>query len=1089
MGVPTFFRWVSEKYPKIVHAVVEEDEQVIGSTTVPLDATQANPNGLEFDNLYLDMNGLIHPCTHPEGREGPKTEDAMFRAIFAYVDRIFNIVRPRKVLYFAIDGVAPRAKMNQQRSRRFRSAQEVAENKEAADRLRREMVLSGSRPPPARAEDWDSNVITPGTPFMDELSRRLRHYVLQRQNHNEAWKPLKVIYSDAQSPGEGEHKIMQFIRRERATVDYNPNTRHCLYGLDADLIMLGLATHDVHFTILRERVLFGKKKQAQSHAVDPVLLSGEGNATARAKEEKKPFDFLHVWILREYLAHEFRPQAFYATLPFEYDLERCLDDFIFLCFFVGNDFLPHLPSLSIREGGLELLLDLYKRLLPTVGGYLTQDGDIFFGRVQVLMKLLGTVEDEIFRRRGENEKWLKERREQQKQRRLQYEERNTLTNKTRTVKTRARDDRPNLDVATLVPLGRGAKPPSKSANKEVAAALKRSLKTTPTPPPKKKQKSNEKEKEKKATMEDKLAAVDLSSAQVDGSRANIVAFEERMKELEKERNTDDSVVDEVRLGEEGWKERYYISKFGEQKGKDPAFRRKVVVEYVKGLLWVMQYYYKGCQSWRWYYPFHYAPFASDLVDLDDIQVSFAPSEPFSPVDQLLGVLPPSSSHALPKACYWYMHDEDSPIADFYPKEFKYDPNGKGVRWLWIALLPFVDEKRLLKVSSEIKKEMTPEENKRNELRPDLVFMHKQSKGFEAIRQNLLETNRGMGNSNKPADDETNMAVKATPTTAGDARHGARDEDADKLITAKQTEDISGYFFKLPPDLHVDLDKDIACEGDTTVANNQVACFEFQLPKMSKHLSKLLPGLRPPPKVLNDEDLRIRKPRLNRRVDVSELIAEREGYAGGASRHSQSGLSREGYSGGQRSWGSMEPKANIKRNHHSTNVANQSYVHPSYGAVRNAHQPTNSFYGAHPSYAAQNYGRSQIPLQQPAIQQQQYAYSQSQSHARAQLNPYATTFVPGQMHRQAQPPPRPQHHGAVSQAAGLTYAPRTQQNFHTPNLAGQVPRGPAQGLPLGLNQGMARATLQPTQPAGTPFSEPSLLDQIQSCLKTYAKKKS
>lgn len=99
MGVPAFFRWLTRKYPSIVVQCQEEKAKKNDFTDekIPVDTSQPNPNGLEFDNLYLDMNGIIHPCTHPEDRPAPKNEEEMMLIIFDFIDRIFSIVRPRKV--------------------------------------------------------------------------------------------------------------------------------------------------------------------------------------------------------------------------------------------------------------------------------------------------------------------------------------------------------------------------------------------------------------------------------------------------------------------------------------------------------------------------------------------------------------------------------------------------------------------------------------------------------------------------------------------------------------------------------------------------------------------------------------------------------------------------------------------------------------------------------------------------------------------------------------------------------------------------------------------------------------------------------
>ena len=140
------------------------------------------------------MNGIIHPCARPEGRPPPATPEEMYAAIFQYIDRVFSVVRPRRLLFMAIDGPAPRAKMNQQRTRRFKAAKERADKAAEAAALRSELKAAGRVPPePSDKVAFDSNVITPGTAFMANLAKWLRYYVQLRLHSDPAWANIQVI--------------------------------------------------------------------------------------------------------------------------------------------------------------------------------------------------------------------------------------------------------------------------------------------------------------------------------------------------------------------------------------------------------------------------------------------------------------------------------------------------------------------------------------------------------------------------------------------------------------------------------------------------------------------------------------------------------------------------------------------------------------------------------------------------------------------------------------------------------------------------------------------------------------------------------
>ncbi|TDH73507.1 hypothetical protein CCR75_003718 [Bremia lactucae] len=797
MGVPAFYRWVQEKYPKCVvdciesHAVVLEGERHFELT----DTTGPNPNGFEADNLYIDMNGLIHPCAHPEQGDAPKTEEEMYRRVMAYVDRLVAAVRPRRVLYLAIDGVAPRAKMNQQRARRFRAAQEAEQRMEVEKEALEYMSALGHQVPAKQEKAWDSNVITPGTTFMAKLAKHLRFYIRDRVNNSVAWKRIKVILSDAGVPGEGEHKLMEYVRVQRSQPEYDPNQHHVLHGLDADLIMLGLATHEVHFSILREEVLFGKQKyERERQKEQQMVLDANGTALKRKRGEDfeehaseliasdlKPLQYLHIATLREYLQLEFAPLS--TVLPFVYDFERIVDDFVFLCFFVGNDFLPHLPSLDIRDGALDFLILIYAKLLPAMGGYLTEGGHVNLSRVDVILAEVGQVEDIIFQRRA-----LKQ--SENERRRQSY-----LSNekKDQIAANAAKDSAVEIVKKRRI-------------DKETIAAEKKYGGMTP-------------EEAMKARVKESVE-----------------------KKLEQYR---EEVQDVVRLGEPGWKSRYYSDKLKADDIEVGGGRERVFHAYIEGLCWVMQYYYTGCASWQWFYPFHYAPFASDLRNIDQFKIQFQKGLPFHPFEQLMGVFPAGSAHAVPKPYRWLMSDPKSPIIDFYPKEIPVDPNGKAMPWLWVVLLPFIDETRLLDAMKEPNEKLTEAETKRNaRFGKEVIFFH----------------------------------TKCPVTT-----HCPTAEVTEALVIPNLSQSFNGRLHYIEtlyfPIGSVVPSPEKAQKHLMDIPNNQCYSFQYRLPPTRPHYSKILDGAKLPPSVLlTDNDRQIVIPFFGKaNINIVDL-------AGDASNH-------------------------------------------------------------------------------------------------------------------------------------------------------------------------------------------------------------
>ncbi|KAG8583792.1 hypothetical protein GDO81_008551 [Engystomops pustulosus] len=483
----------------------------------------------------------------------------------------------------------------------------------------------------------------------------------------------KVILSDASAPGEGEHKIMDYIRRQRAQPHHDPNTHHCLCGADADLIMLGLATHEPNFTIIREEFKPNQPRPCNlcgqvGHELKecqglPREKKGEHDEFADTPPGcEQEFIFIRLNVLREYLERELAM----PNLSFPYDFERTIDDWVFMCFFVGNDFLPHLPSLEIREGAIDKLVNIYKDVVHKTGGYLTDSGFVNLERVQMIMLAVGVLEDNIFKKRKENDENFK-RRQKEKNKRMKNEQ------------------RPSFSLT-------GQYAPQALGQKDVSS---------------------------NTVVNPRQTAYEM---RMQSSNPNNTQAPAGTKRKAEDSDEESEPEDNIRLWEEGWKQRYYKNKF-DVDATDDDFRRKVVQSYVEGLCWVLRYYYQGCASWKWFFPFHYAPFASDFENISELFKEFEKNtKPFKPLEQLMGVFPAASGNFLPISWRRLMSDPDSSIIDFYPDDFAIDINGKKFAWQGVALLPFVDERRLRAALEEVYPDLTPDEIRRNSLGGDHLFV-------------------------------------------------------------------------------------------------------------------------------------------------------------------------------------------------------------------------------------------------------------------------------------------------------------------------------------------------------------------------------
>ncbi|KAG5508248.1 hypothetical protein JKF63_05504 [Porcisia hertigi] len=365
MGVPKFAAWLTKKYPSMV--------------------VESCPN--DVHGLYIDLNGLIHPCCHSEHDPSValRTQEEKLRSICLAIETLVVTVRPKHVVYIAIDGVAPRAKMNQQRARRYmrtavpltethkpipdsshdvgaavvaeiqnefthaecdKAEQELEEVRQAlmedvlyggnvsmgpddetsegaglvmqsfasgemGQGRHRAALQVGSQPGAVRLPTkFDSNCISPGTAFMDAVAAAVRDYIRRKlaprrsesrgDTEVEAgdsaslvdvasplsahWAGRTVVFSDANTAGEGEHKLIDFLRTQSSFSGFNGRGCHVIAGLDADLVFLSLSLHIPHVFILRDHKRSSYSQALLSRSAGGTLV--EKSITVEEKQQQ-----------------------------------------------------------------------------------------------------------------------------------------------------------------------------------------------------------------------------------------------------------------------------------------------------------------------------------------------------------------------------------------------------------------------------------------------------------------------------------------------------------------------------------------------------------------------------------------------------------------------------------------------------------------------------------------------------------------------------------------------------------------------------------------------------------------------------------
>ena len=323
MGIPRFFYWLYKEYPYVITKIMEKDTLL--------------KHKINVDTYALDLNAIVHPICqqvfeYGQYKDGnnigcikrlmhvkkdlyPSKRIECYNKICEKINEMVNIVNPKSKIILALDGTAGMSKQYQQRQRRYRSVIDNTKNIEKCS---------------SDLKNFDSNEITTGSVFMNELSQCINEFISFKIKND--WKELDVYFSSEQVPGEGEHKIIHLLKQ------YSSFSSYCIHSPDADLIMLSLASLCTH--------QFKKSYIIRDNIYQHVYCK---------------YFLVDVNLFSDLIINKFKNYSINGVL------HHYISDFILFCFFFGNDFLPENPLILTDKNGIDMLFLLYSETLINYG--------------------------------------------------------------------------------------------------------------------------------------------------------------------------------------------------------------------------------------------------------------------------------------------------------------------------------------------------------------------------------------------------------------------------------------------------------------------------------------------------------------------------------------------------------------------------------------------------------------------------------------------------------------------------------------------------------------------------------------------------